>query len=249
MGLEKYPGLKAFLIDVGALAEPDVRSPNALSNNTISARRRNYTVKGRWRADAELVAEMIGAVDAESHDLIARSQAPLANSAAGSLTDVPETFDGSAISARGQRQMKDLVRMAIIGCGKSRPHSCYGTVYNYIRQVGYGNMPNVGPPGAYSDSAHQFADYANQPGNCEKLGIRRIRVATPWDAPTGALIVVRGGSPLDTSTYPGRDGRPAGDIAIACGNGRFINYGNMTYPPKSKLTPFSPDLLGVYVPR
>lgn len=239
MAFAEIPKLKEFLDDIGATTAADARPTNSLWNATITAQRRFYPLAS-WANQAETIHQMIGAVDVQATDLITRATAP-ANSTGASPT---HTVDGP-ISLKGQQQMAKIVAVAK-SIARGRPgHNCYAMVGNYITRATYGNMPKIADvPPAYRALAHQFADYANMPGNCQKLGIRKLNIDDPNAAPAGALVVVSWIAPGIHSHRADH----AGDITVAGGNGVFYNGGLMSYGPSSGFPPGNNFCLGIYVP-
>ena len=61
-----------------------------------------------------------------------------------------------------------------------------------------------------------WADYLNKDGNAARLGLSNLKLDNPYNAPAGALVVVRAGT-------PGTANPTAGDIAVASGSGDFYN--------------------------
>lgn len=110
--------------------------------------------------------------------------------------------------------------------GKYPDGRCYEHVADYIDATGYGAIPvngfNSMIPSAYWSYAYQFAEYAN--ANLAKLGLTKLSLTNPYQAPKGAIVVVRAGT-------PGTSHPIAGDIAIATGgsNSVFYNGGEMGY--------------------
>ena len=70
--------LEQFSADTGVGVAPGERAPNSLSNLTISARRRLYKDLATVQAEAKLIAEMVGVVDARQPDLLAKARPPAA---------------------------------------------------------------------------------------------------------------------------------------------------------------------------
>jgi hypothetical protein len=150
---------------------------------------------------------------------------------------VPRAPGGNA-----ERQMAGLLTAAERGAGGCRPEgNCYQSVWGFIKQVGYGNMPGVDVPAAYSAFARNFAEYANMGNNAERMGIRRLPIDNPYLAPPGAIVVVRAGT-------PGTHHKTAGDITVAAGAGRFLNDGEMGYGGSKNFPPGNDYVLGIYVP-
>jgi len=139
--------------------------------------------------------------------------------------------------------MKALLAYALAhNNGGSHGH-CYEWVWKYLMNVpgGYGkisssNQPNVPP--AY---ARDFADWMNKGSNAKTYGLQKLNVDTPYGAPAGAIVVVPPG-------VPGTANPVAGDIAVAKGDGEFVNDGpHMSYGPPASFP--KGKVLGVYVPE
>jgi peptidoglycan hydrolase-like protein with peptidoglycan-binding domain len=150
------------------------------------------------------------------------------------------------ISAQGREQMRKLLEYADShNTGASRGR-CFEYVWKYMTSngAGYGKIRNYNDasdmPSTY---ARNFAEYMNSNGNAERWGLRKLNITNPYDAPKGAIVVVAPGSP--GTAHP-----TAGDIAIAAGNGRFVNDGpNMGYGDPASFLRNGGRVLGVYVPR
>ena len=99
--------------------------------------------------------------------------------------------------------------------GKSPDGYCYSHVADYIDAVGYGGIDKGGfddaiPP-QYWTYAYQFAEYLNTGSNAADLCLKNIQSSVsnnPYKAPSGAIVVVRAGT-------PGTANPVAGDIAVA----------------------------------
>ncbi|HEX4622723.1 MAG TPA: hypothetical protein VH208_14260, partial [Myxococcaceae bacterium] len=79
--------------------------------------------------------------------------------------------------------------------------------------------------------------------NAHRLGLRKLDIKNPYDAPPGAVVVVAAGS-------PGTFDPKAGDISVAAGDAHFINDGpHMTYGDPGKFTDNGGVLLGAWVPE
>ena len=149
-----------------------------------------------------------------------------------------------SLSADAEAQMDTLLDEArYYSDGQDTDGRCYAHVADYIDAVGYGN---IGPgefndyiPSTHHRYAHQFGDYANE--NLEALGLRRLDLDNPHEAPPGAIIVVRAGAP---GTYHAT----AGDISIAGRNGEFYNGGMMGYKTPEDYPPGNDFVIGIYVP-
>jgi len=146
------------------------------------------------------------------------------------------------VSGDAARQMEAIANLAEQTNGGKRPRGrCYEAVYKLIERSGFGKMPATGVPDSHSAYARNFAEYANVPGNLERLGLRKLEVTNPYDAPRGAIVVVGPGT-------PGTSHPTAGDIAVSLGGGRFINDGEMGYGGAGSFPPGNRQVLGVYVP-
>ena len=159
------------------------------------------------------------------------------------------------VSAAGERQMAALAAKAQANVGAKRPKGyCYHQVKLDIQEVGYGDISKqtangqLRPlPGSDQGEAHDFADYMNSRAsngktNADNLGLQKLNITNPYDAPKGAIIVVRAGT-------PGTHHPTAGDIVVAGGNGKFYNDGNMGYGGSKNFKPGNNYVLGIYVPK
>ncbi|TNE48961.1 MAG: hypothetical protein EP343_13850 [Deltaproteobacteria bacterium] len=159
----------------------------------------------------------------------------------------PEVSSTGGISSQGRQQMQDMLRFSRNDSIGRRPDGyCYSHVADYIDRVGYGKIPkwgfNASIPGAYWSEARQFAEYLNQGGNAERLGLKRLHLDNPYDAPEGAIVVVRAGT-------PGTGHPTAGDIAIKGEGNAFYNGGEMGYGGRQNFYPGNNYVLGIYVPQ
>merc|ERR1719273_2347105 len=134
--------------------------------------------------------------------------------------------------------------------GRRPDGRCYFHVANFIDAVGYGGIPRNGfnsyVNSAYYAEARQFAEWMNRGSNASKAGLKNIcsgRGCNPYDAPAGAIIVVRAGTP--GTAHP-----TAGDIAIkAKGRDLFWNGGEMGYGGRGNFGSSNTYVLGTYVPN
>ena len=145
-------------------------------------------------------------------------------------------------SVHGCAQMDRLESYARARSQNYRPDGrCYYHVANYIDAVGIGGIGRNGfnncVPAGYYDYARHFADYM-QGGKCGLVNVKSKYGNNPYRAPRGAIIVVAPGTP--GTAHP-----RAGDIAIASGDGRFWNGGNMRYGGSYN---YGSKLMGIYVP-
>ncbi|MBM3276448.1 MAG: hypothetical protein FJZ00_14935 [Candidatus Sericytochromatia bacterium] len=185
--------------------------------------------------DAGTVAQPLGSTVAE---VLAAAEA--ATTAPPNPPGDSPPAEPAGPSERGKRQMEALVSAARAGSAGRNPAGwCYAAVWNYITQTGYGRMPATGIPDSHASYAKQFAWYAS--ANLQALGLRKLPLDNPYEAPTGAIVVVNPGT-------PGTSHPTAGDIAIAAGNGRFLNDGEMSYGGSQNFPPGNRHVLGVFVP-
>jgi hypothetical protein len=153
----------------------------------------------------------------------------------------------ATLSPDAKVQMKKLLDYAARHHSGSSHGRCYEYVYRFLTRTGLGKIQpgqDILPPGkTYRKLAHQFADFLNKDDNAHKLGLRKLDIKNPYDAPPGAIVVVAAGSP---GTFDAK----AGDISIAAGNGLFINDGpRMNYKDPDKFLANGGVLLGAWVPE
>ena len=151
------------------------------------------------------------------------------------------------MSSKGRQQMQAMLDFARRDSVGRRPDGyCYSHVADYIDRVGYGNIPkwgfNANIPSSHWSEARQFAEYLNKNGNADRLGLKRLDLDNPYDAPPGAIVVVRAGT-------PGTGHPTAGDIAIKGEGNAFYNGGEMTYYGSNNFWPGNNYVLGIYVPK
>lgn len=179
--------------------------------------------------------------------------APLvAGCAAAPSESTAESSDLALTQQDAATQMTAIVKTAKASAADLAPGGrCYAAVAKYIDTNGYGKMsaqhgsaigslPAI--PNDYGAYAHQFADYANQPGHAAALGLQRLALDNPYSAPAGAIVVVRAGT-------PGTSNPTAGDISIAAGEGVFYNDGAMSYHGSASFPSGNDFVLGIYVPQ
>lgn len=170
-----------------------------------------------------------GAIDAHTLDILTKHPV-------GSVEG--ESKDGAA-------QRSKLLGIARSGSAGKRPDGrCYYHVCQFLVQCGhYGKITN--PYDQFTNAqraeAHDFADLMN--AGADRWGLEKLSMRTPYDAPSGAIVVVAAGSP--GTAHP-----TAGDIAVADGHGQFYNGGAMGYGGRAgwDAAPRA-HLLGVYIPR
>jgi hypothetical protein len=138
--------------------------------------------------------------------------------------------------------MESILSIAEEKASGCRPRgNCYASVWNYICESGYGKMPSVDIPGEYSAYARNFAEYANEGDNAAELGLRRLDIDNPYEAPPGSIVVVRPGTP--GTAHP-----VAGDIVVVGRDGALYNDGEMSYGGPDNFPPGNDYVLGIYTP-
>jgi lysozyme len=148
-------------------------------------------------------------------------------------------------SGKGSAQREKLLGIARAGSEGRKPDGlCYSHVCDFLAKCnGYGKIKDPRqqfPPGALP-LAHDFADFINAQGP-KQWGLERLSISSPYDAPPGAIVVVKAGS-------PGTSDPTAGDISVAGGDGHFFNGGMMKYGGREGWdTSPRARLLGAYVP-
>jgi lysozyme len=153
------------------------------------------------------------------------------------------SIEGETSHGSEQRQrMLSVARGA--SAGKRPDGMCYAHVCQFFVSCGgYGKIhdPHRQFPASALPYAHDFADFVNAQGP-KKWGLEKLSISSPYDAPPGAIVVVKAGS-------PGTHHPTAGDIAIADGHGLFYNGGVMGYSGAAgwKASPRA-HLLGAYIP-
>lgn len=149
-------------------------------------------------------------------------------------------------SHNGSAQRERLLGIARAGSAGRRPDGrCYFHVCQFLVQCnGYGKIKNPYRqfPQSALPEAHDFADFINGQGPA-RWGLDKLSISNPYDAPAGAIVVVKAGS-------PGTADPKAGDVAVADGHGAFFNGGLMGYSGRAgwNASPHA-HLLGAYIPR
>jgi peptidoglycan hydrolase-like protein with peptidoglycan-binding domain len=175
---------------------------------------------------------------------------PAANALAGGAAPSPGTGSvggAGGVSPSAQAQMDRLHEHARARSAGKRPDGfCYKHVANFLDQVpAYGKIGNrqfdSQVPGSHWAEARQFAEWANRGDNAAKMGLRRLNIDNPYDAPPGAIVVVRAGT-------PGTAHATAGDIAVRGTGNNFYNGGSMSYGGRQSFPPGNNLVLGIYVP-
>jgi peptidoglycan hydrolase-like protein with peptidoglycan-binding domain len=171
-------------------------------------------------------------------------------------TPAREEDDGEEREAPGERdteieaatpnaaaQMSRLESTADNVASRRPGGACYRAVKHHITNAGgYGNIRNIYTDrrfASFQGEARNFAECVNQ--NPARFGLERLGITNPYDAPTGALVVVAAGS-------PGTHHATAGDITVKGPGDAFYNDGNMSYRGRSAWPPNRGGVLGVYRP-
>jgi hypothetical protein len=146
--------------------------------------------------------------------------------------------DESEAARKAREQLAQVARRA--SSGRRPDGRCYKHVWRFLTWVGgYGKVVQKGIPASHARYARQFAELVNR--NPAAYGLRKLALDNPYMAPPGAIVVVRPGTP--GTAHP-----VAGDIAVADGNGRFFNGGEMRYGGPGNFPPGNRHVLGIYVP-
>ncbi len=172
----------------------------------------------------------------------AKGLKPVSGEVGSTTLEQLQKAGAAGVSADAAQQMERLVSYAMSHHQGASLGDCFRFVWKYITAVGYGKIRNYNDcPDMPSGYARNFAEYMNA-GNAKRWGLKRISASTPYDAPRGAIVVVGPGTPGTRHAY-------AGDIAVARGNGLFVNDGpNMSYGPAGSFLRDGGWLMGVYVP-
>lgn len=146
------------------------------------------------------------------------------------------------ISPEGRADMDRLARVAARRAGGRSPEGwCYREVWGHLMESGYAKLTQTSIPDSHSAYARQFGEYLNAGDNAKRLGMQRLPIDNPYDAPKGSIVVVRPGTP--GTAHP-----TAGDIAVAMGGGRFLNDGEMRYGGRANFPPGNRHVIGIYAP-
>jgi len=87
--------------------------------------------------------------------------------------------------------------------------------------------------------ARNYGDWLNK--NHKSLGMKKLNIDNPYNAPPGAIVVVRPGT-------PGTRHKTAGDIVVVGKNGHFYNGGEMGYRGPKNFPPGNKHVIGIFVP-
>jgi hypothetical protein len=181
------------------------------------------------------------------------------------------------VSPAAQKQMDGLLAIAqkdsASDDGAPWGH-CYGAVWGYLQKaaqnggIGNNGIANANPPSSF---AAQFGEWMNEGDNAKSVGMKRLDIKNPYDAPPGAVVVVAAGSPGTSShdshgdSYATDNGVSVadwnahpdwpGDISIATGDGvNFVNdhndesYGGSRAAWEKAAAAGNAKLIGAYVP-
>jgi peptidoglycan hydrolase-like protein with peptidoglycan-binding domain len=155
---------------------------------------------------------------------------------------IPDAHPGGGpLSARGRAQMSTLMRIAMANASGKRPQGrCLGAVQDYLARTRYGKF--IGAGVRRLPVARDFATVLNAGHHYKALGLRRLNIHNPYNAPPGSIIVVRSGTPGTHHPF-------AGDIVVKGPGNRFFNDGEMGYGGPGNFPPGNNFVLGVYAPR
>jgi peptidoglycan hydrolase-like protein with peptidoglycan-binding domain len=149
------------------------------------------------------------------------------------------TSSVDGISARGQQQMEALLDMAQRNSAGKRPDGrCLWHVNNWLDKSTYGKIGNGNSP--RFPLARNYGDWLNK--NHQSLGLKKLNIDNPYQAPPGAIVVVRPGT-------PGTRHKTAGDIVVVGRNGHFYNGGEMGYRGPQNFPPGNKHVIGIFVPQ
>ncbi|MEB3198584.1 MAG: hypothetical protein VKP62_15410 [Candidatus Sericytochromatia bacterium] len=145
------------------------------------------------------------------------------------------------LSGDAKGEMANLAQLAIQKSQGKRPDGmCYSHVADYLEKFGvkYGAFGANAPAlsGAYAKNFAELVD-----ADPARYGLKKLALDNPYQAPPGAIVVVK-------PNTPGTSHPVAGDIAIATGQGWFANGGEMGYGGPQNFPPGNGHVLGIYVP-
>jgi GH24 family phage-related lysozyme (muramidase) len=161
-------------------------------------------------------------------------------------TAPPAAAGGGAEVVAAASGAEQMSRLLAVSRNSKRPQGgCYAAVKHYIIKAGgYGNILNPYTDkrlAKYQHYAHDFADAIRALGPAT-FGLQELSVSTPFEAPAGALVVVKPRS-------PGTSHPTAGDITVADGDGNFYNDGVMHYHGPKAWPPKAGGMLGCFMPQ
>jgi hypothetical protein len=208
------------------------RDTRAVKNDTtVLARARSRVHDAYWRAKGDLTAAEykmnLKQTNNARHEL--------------GLKSVKHVIRPGQVSPQGQAQMKRLEQIAQAYAGGNRPQGwCLKKVEDYLQEtsygkIGHGNIPRF-------PYAHDFADYLNAGQRYKSLGLQKLNIDNPYQAPPGSIIVVRAGT-------PGTANPVAGDIVVKGYGDHFYNDGEMGYGGPGNFPKGNTYVLGIYAPQ
>jgi soluble lytic murein transglycosylase-like protein len=154
---------------------------------------------------------------------------------------IPPSPPPDAIAEKEKAAAKEKLALmassAVTTNGGKRPQGWCGRAFKDL--VEKFQLPGAAIP--RQPEARMYADFLNTGDNAKKVGLKRLNIDNPYEAPAGAIVVV-------APHTPGTSHPTAGDITIAAGNGRFINDGEMNYHGSANFPPGNTHVLGIYVP-
>jgi hypothetical protein len=145
------------------------------------------------------------------------------------------------LSFGDNQDMANLAELAFRDSqGKAPDGMCYSHVADYLEKFGikYGGF-GAGAPALSGSYAKNFAELVD--ANPGAYGLKKLSLDNPYEAPPGAIVVVRPGTP--GTAHP-----VAGDIAVATGKGWFANGGEISYGGAQNFPPGNDYVLGIYAP-
>jgi lysozyme family protein len=158
----------------------------------------------------------------------------------------PGTQTEGMLPTAGSSAAAQMSRLLAVARNSNKPRGkCYKAVKRYINAAGgYGNIKNIYEDDRFLGYQHYARNFheAMQKYGPAKFRLEQVVANTPFDAPTGAIVVVAPGS-------PGTRHPSAGDITVAGGNSEFYNDGVMRYRGPKSWPPQKGGLLGVYRPQ
>lgn len=165
------------------------------------------------------------------------------NSALGSNSMTLLEVNCQGIQCKCESEMNEFEAYSRRKSEGRRPDGrCYFHVANFIDAMGYGGIKKNGFNSCVGSQYHSYAYQFHSAIGSGKCGLKDVKEQygnNPYNAPRGALVVVKAGTP--GTAHP-----VAGDIAVASGDGRFWNGGNMAYGGKNH--EYAGQLLAIYVP-
>ncbi|QRO01223.1 peptidoglycan-binding protein [Archangium violaceum] len=145
----------------------------------------------------------------------------------------------TSISTQGREQMRRLLEVARSNSAGKRPDGyCLKHVNDWLNGITYARIGNGNSPRL--PYAYRYGEWLN--ANLQTLEIQKMNLTNPYKAPAGAIVVVRAGT-------PGTSHPTAGDIAVADGNGKFYNGGEMGYGGSQNFPAGNTYVIGIFAPK